>query len=286
MVSELARSSDKLTLGGEQRMLSVMFTDIRSFSKHSEELSPSELTSRLNRFFTPMTDQIQHHRGTIDKYIGDCIMAFWNAPLTDAEHGRHACQAALAMRRAVVVFNQELEAETKAAGTHFREFRIGMGLSCGECLVGNMGSTRRFSYSALGEAVNQASRIEGQCKPYGVDIIVAGAMRQRAPDLAYLFLDRVRLVGASEPTELHFLVGDAAMAQSPAFAAWREAQDAMHQAILARDWPAAERHLELAREAAGPGFEKLYALYAERLAYFRAEPPDPGWDGVVVATEK
>jgi adenylate cyclase len=190
------------------------------------------------------------------------------------------------MRRAVVVFNQELEAETKAAGTHFREFRTGIGLSCGECLVGNMGSNRRFSYSALGEAVNQASRIEGQCKPYAVDIIVSGAMRQRAPDFAYLFLDRVRLVGASEPTELHFLVGDAAMAKSEAFIAWREAQNAMHQAILARDWDAAERHLQAAHDAGGPDYDKLYALYQERINYFHAEPPDQGWDGVVVATEK
>ncbi|HKY94933.1 MAG TPA: adenylate/guanylate cyclase domain-containing protein [Kiloniellales bacterium] len=286
MVSELARSSEKLTLGGEQRMLSVMFTDIRSFSKHSEELSPAELTSRLNRFFTPMTDQIQSHRGTIDKYIGDCIMAFWNAPLTDAEHGRHACQAALAMRKAVVAFNEELEAETKAAGTHFREFKIGIGLSCGECLVGNMGSNRRFSYSALGEAVNQASRIEGQCKPYGVDIIVSGPLRARAPDLAYVFLDRVRLVGASEATELYFLVGDATLAKAPAFVAWQEAQDAMRAAMLARNWAMAEQHLQAAHDAAGPNYDKLYALYQERINDFRAEPPGETWDGIVVATEK
>jgi len=286
MVSELARSSDKLTLGGEQRMLSVMFTDIRSFSKHSEELSPAELTSRLNRFFTPMTDQIQGHRGTIDKYIGDCIMAFWNAPLTDAEHGRHACQAALSMRKAVVVFNEELEAETKAAGTHFRPFRIGIGLSCGECLVGNMGSNRRFSYSALGEAVNQASRIEGQCKTYAVDIIVSGALKARAPDLAYVFLDRVRLVGASEPTELHFLVGDAQLAKAPAFVAWREAQDAMLAAMVARDWERAEQQLMAAHDAAGPNYDKLYAIYQERLNYFRSEPANETWDGVVEATEK
>jgi adenylate cyclase len=286
MVSELARSSDKLTLGGEQRMLSVMFTDIRSFSKHSEELSPAELTSRLNRFFTPMTDQIQSHRGTIDKYIGDCIMAFWNAPLSDAEHGRHACQAALAMRKAVVAFNQELEAETKAAGTHFREFKIGIGLSCGECLVGNMGSTRRFSYSALGESVNQASRIEGQCKTYAVDMIVSGAMRARAPDLAYVFLDRVRLVGASEATELYFLVGDATLAKAPAFVAWREAQDAMLAAMLARNWTVAEQQLQAAHDAAGPNYDKLYAIYQERINDFLAEPPGETWDGIVVATEK
>jgi len=286
MVSELARSSNKLTLGGEQRMLSVMFTDIRSFSKHSEELSPTELTSRLNRFFTPMTDQIQSHRGTIDKYIGDCIMAFWNAPLTDAEHGRHACQAALDMRRAVVAFNKELEAETKAAGTHFRAFQIGIGLSCGECLVGNMGSNRRFSYSALGEAVNQASRIEGQCKSYSVDIIVSGQLRARAPELAYIFLDRVRLVGASEPTELYFLVGDAGLAQSPGFVAWREAQEAMLAAMLARDWETAERQLMAAHDAGGPNYDKLYAMYRERLNEFRAEPPEQSWDGIVVATEK
>ena len=286
MVSELARSSDKLTLGGEQRMLSVMFTDIRSFSKHSEELSPAELTSRLNRFFTPMTDQIQSHRGTIDKYIGDCIMAFWNAPLTDAEHGRHASQAALAMRKAVVAFNQELEAETKAAGTHFREFKIGIGLSCGECLVGNMGSNRRFSYSALGEAVNQASRIEGQCKTYAVDIIVSGQLRARSPELAYIFLDRVRLVGASEATELYFLVGDAVLAKAPAFVAWREAQDAMLAAMLARKWEEAERQLQAAHDAAGPNYDRLYALYQERINDFIAEPPGEHWDGIVVATEK
>src|SRR5204862_1228361 len=148
LVEELTRDPSRLKLGGDLRMMTLLFCDIRGFTSISEQLksNPQGLTRLLNRFLTPMTDIILSRRGTIDKYIGDCIMAFWNAPLDDPDHAEHACESAMAMVAELDRVNGALAAEAAAYGRAFQPLAIGIGLNTGACVVGNMGSDERFSY--------------------------------------------------------------------------------------------------------------------------------------------
>ena len=203
LVARLAEDPGQLKLGGEKRTLSVLFCDVRGFTTIAEGLKddPEQLTHLINRLLTPLSEVVLSHGGTIDKYIGDCIMAFWNAPLEDAEHALHAVSAGLAMLAAIDALNLELEAEAKAAGTPFMPLRIGIGINTGDCVVGNMGSTRRFDYSALGDAVNLASRLEGASKQFGVPFLLgeatAALVRDRFPVLE---LDRITVKGRNTGT--------------------------------------------------------------------------------------
>jgi adenylate cyclase len=177
VVDRLARDPTALKLGGERRTLTILFCDVRGFTTISESLKddPERLTALMNRLLNPLSDAILAENGTIDKYIGDCIMAFWNAPLDDPDHARHAASAALRMLDAVDGLNTELAAETAADGGHALQLAVGIGINTGECVVGNMGSDRRFDYSALGDAVNLASRLEGASKDLGVPLVLAAA---------------------------------------------------------------------------------------------------------------
>src|SRR5208282_4953682 len=150
-----------------------------------ERLDAHGLTSFINRFLTPMTDAILAARGTVDKYMGDAIMAFWNAPLDDQAHAEHACRAALTMRGELVRLNEGWRQEAAAEGRSFAQVRIGIGLNTGNCCVGNLGSEQRFDYSVLGDDVNLASRLEGQSKTYGVEIVVGENTREKAPNFSY-----------------------------------------------------------------------------------------------------
>ena len=172
IVEQLSRNPKLLKLGGELRELTVMFSDIRDFTKISEKLDPQALTHLINSILTPLTDAIYRRKGTVDKYIGDCIMAFWNAPLSDAEHGRNSLLAALGMREALAEANRRLAEEAAKAGHAFSPVGVGIGINSGPCSVGNMGSQQRFAYSALGDTVNLASRLESLTRAYGVEIIV------------------------------------------------------------------------------------------------------------------
>lgn len=209
LVARLAEDPGQLKLGGEKRTLSVLFCDVRGFTTIAEGLKddPEHLTQLINRLLTPLSDVVLSHGGTIDKYIGDCIMAFWNAPLEDAEHAPHAVSAGLAMLAAIDALNLELEAEAKAAGAPFMPLRIGIGINTGDCVVGNMGSTRRFDYSALGDAVNLASRLEGASKQFGVPLLLgeatAGLVADRFPILE---LDRITVKGRSAGTAVATVV--------------------------------------------------------------------------------
>ena len=182
VVEELARDPARLKLGGEERELTVMFTDVRGFTTISEQFDPQGLTRFMNRFLTPMTDIILAERGTIDKYMGDAIMAFWNAPLDVPDHAARACRAALAMQAQLKELNVAWRDQAHQEGRNHIPVMIGIGLNTGSASVGNFGSGQRFTYTALSDDVNLASRLEGQCKTYGVDIIVGDDTRQRAPD--------------------------------------------------------------------------------------------------------
>jgi adenylate cyclase len=210
MVDRLVGNPTALALEGERKGLTVLFSDIRSFTSMGERYAddPVGLTRLLNRYFTAMTEEILARDGTIDKYIGDAIMAFWNAPLDDPEHPRHACLAALGMLRRLAALNRELAAELAAQGQDFAPLRIGIGIETGEAFVGNMGSAQRFNYSVIGDAVNVASRLESSSKTYGFPIIVGSHVRAACPELAFLELEAAQLRGRQQTTDVHALVGD------------------------------------------------------------------------------
>jgi adenylate cyclase len=240
----------------------------------------------MNRYLTPMTDAIMGRGGTVDKYIGDAIMAFWNAPLDDPQHAVHACQAALDMRERLAALNGELAAEAEAAGTAPVRISIGIGINSAECCVGNMGSQQRFDYSVLGDGVNLAARIEGQTKYYGVTMLVGEDTRVLAPEFAALEIDLVQVKGKSKPTRLYVLLGDRAHAQSEAFKRLSALQAAFLAAYRTRGWDEAERLLAEVRDLGAAPLAGPCAIYAARIAQFRKEPPPPDWTGIYVAETK
>ena len=227
VVERLTRQPDRLVLGGESRELTVMFCDLRDFTGLSEGLDAQQVINFMNDYLTPMTDLILASNGTIDKYMGDAIMAFWNAPLNDPDHGRSACLTALAMCVALKTFNGERDAAAEAQGTQTRTAKFGIGLNTGVCSVGNLGSMRRFDYSAIGDPVNVASRLEGLTKFYGLELLIAEETQREAPDLAWLEVDIVQVKGRDTPTRIFTLAGDQDVAVSKAFYELRSSHDDM-----------------------------------------------------------
>jgi class 3 adenylate cyclase len=286
LVKRLADDPSHLKLGGEMRILTLMFSDIRSFTTLSERFDAQELTHFVNRFMTPMSDAILAAGGTIDKYMGDAIMAFWNAPVDDPAHPEHACRAALAMRSELVRFNTTLHAEAEAAARPFIPVRIGIGLNTGECCVGNMGTPQRLNYSVLGDEVNVCSRLEGQSKTYGVDIVIGELTAGEVAGFASLELDLILVKGKTRPVRIYTLVGDETVAANPAFAALKLSHDAMLAAYRAQKWHAARQYLHACRAEAPELTMPLYALYEHRIREFQAAPPPADWDGVYTATAK
>ncbi len=201
LVDQLARDPSKLKLGGEKREISILFCDVRGFTTIAEQLKddPQQLTMLINRLLTPLSDIVLSHGGTIDKYIGDCLMAFWNAPLDDPAHAMHAVSAALDMLDSMQALNDQLKAEAQAAGRPYYPLVIGIGINTGECVVGNMGSTSRFDYSALGDAVNLAARLEGASRDYGVSLLLGERTAKAVRDTFAVFeLDRIMVKGKTE----------------------------------------------------------------------------------------
>jgi len=204
LVEQLADDPDRLQLGGEMKSMTFLFCDIRGFTAISEtfKTDPQGLTKLINKFLTPMTDIIMDRQGTIDKYMGDCIMAFWNAPLDDPDHPHHACESALAMFKFLPELNGQIEAEAKANDRQFHPIKVGIGINTGECVVGNMGSQKRFDYSVLGDAVNLASRLEGQSKNYGVNTVIGEETYKAAPEFAMIELDLIAVKGKAEAVRI------------------------------------------------------------------------------------
>ena len=275
VVSRLTRDPRGLVLGGEQRELTVMFTDIRNFSAIAERMSAQDLTRFMNRYLSPMTEIVLAHAGTVDKYIGDAIMAFWNAPLPDPAHAEHAVRAALAMLAAL----PGLRSELAATDADLPPIRCGIGLASGPCVVGNLGSNLRFDYSALGDDVNLASRLEGLTKLYGLDILATEGTRRLAPDMAWLTVDTVVVAGRTAATQVATLVGDETLAGSDDFRALSAAHDAMLVVYRSGHFDAALASIGLLRATAPASLSAMYDAYAQRCRA-AMEQTSEGWDPI------
>lgn len=286
VVAELTRNPSKLVLGGETRDITIMFCDIRGFTALSEGLGAAELTRFVNAYLDPLSAIVLDHRATLDKYIGDAIMAFWNAPLDEPGHARQAALAALAMTRELERLNAGWRKDAEAAGRVFREVRFGIGLATGPCSVGNFGSARRFDYSAFGDDVNLASRLEGAGKTYGVTILAAEATRAAAPDLAWLEVDRVRVRGKSEAVRIFTLAGDAACAASGAFRRLAARHGNLVHAFRERRFAEAAAEADRIADEAPSDLKPLYLYYTAASGQFMRTPPPEDWDGVTELTGK
>jgi len=286
VVDRLVEQPERLVLGGETRELTVLFSDLRNFSVLSEGMSAHELTQFMNAYLTPMTDAILDYEGTVDKYIGDAIMAFWNAPLDIAAHPQKAVSAALAMRSALAEFNEMRAARSRDAGLAHRTAVMGIGIHVGPCSVGNMGSTRRFDYSILGDTVNLASRLEGVSKIFDVDIIVSASVREAARQCAWLDLGQVVVVGRSSPTVVFTVAGDEVFARSDEFREWKAAHEEMRGSYEGKRFAeAAATAAKLAARVA-PRWRGLYMRLADRYAVLsRAQLPDD-WSPVWILDNK
>jgi adenylate cyclase len=275
-VAQMRDSGERFTMEGESRELTVMFCDVRNFTAHSENLSPRQISAMLNAYLTTMTAVIHEHRhGTIDKYVGDAIMAFWGAPEPNPEHARGAVEAALAMQARMPQLAKDF------AKRGWPAFRIGIGINTGTMSIGDMGSKFRKAYTVLGDAVNLASRLEGLTKEYGVGIIVGENTARAVPDFAWREIDRVRVVGKATYITIYEPLGPAS---NTAIAA----ELALHRQALAsyrkRDFEAAEAGFA-ALAAAHPA-TALYDYFRTRCAAFRSSPPPPAWEGSTVFATK
>ncbi|HVI27904.1 adenylate/guanylate cyclase domain-containing protein [Hansschlegelia sp.] len=274
LVERLASDPAALKLGGERRTLTILFCDVRGFTTLAERMKddPERLTSLVNRLLGPLSEAVLAEGGTIDKYIGDCVMAFWNAPLDTPDHAERAVAAALGMLKAVDRLNGELAAEG-AAGEAPLRLAIGVGVNTGDCVVGNLGSDRRFDYTAVGDAVNLASRLEGASKLYGVPLLIGAATATRVTR-PLVELDRIAVKGKADGVAVFTALDGAAPAEQELFlAAYRAGRWNEAEAALA----SLQTHPTLAAYAARMG---------ERLASVRRAPPAAGWTGVFAATEK
>ncbi len=270
LVEEIDTSGAEVSLEGETREMSVLFSDVRSFTTISEGLDARELTHLMNEFLTPVTRAIQEHRGTIDKYMGDCVMAFWGAPLDDEEHARHALLSAFDMLSAVTSLDDEFERKG------WPKIRVGVGISSGDMNVGNMGSEFRVAYTVMGDTVNLGSRLEGLTKQYGVDIIVSTRTEELVPEFAFRELDLVRVKGKNEPVAIYEPLGLATELDANTARDLEDYVSAL-QAYRHGHFDLAEENFSELKERRP---EPLYTVYLDRIGAFRREPPADDWDGV------
>ena len=270
LVDEMSRDPAHYSMEAESREMTVLFTDVRGFTTISEGLDPKALSQLMNEFLTPLTEVIYRHRGTIDKYMGDCIMAFWGAPLPDPLHARTGILAGLEMQKTL----KDLQPRFKAR--NWPEIHIGVGLNTGRMSVGNMGSRIRLAYTVMGDAVNLASRLEGLTKVYGADIIVGEDTRAGVSDVVFREIDRVRVKGKDaavaifEPLGLRDEVDPARLDEIESF-------HQMLELYRSQNWEMAERQL-LDLQKMSPD-RRLYQTFLERIAFLRAHPPGSEWDG-------
>ena len=292
LVEKLVQNTEALKLGGEMRDMSVLFCDIRGFTTISEQLDAGHLTQFINQFLTYMTKVILNEKGTIDKYIGDCIMALWSAPLEDNDHAMNACNAALKMLERLTVFNEQQKLVAKQENTPYIEVGIGIGINSGICCVGNMGSDMRFDYSVLGDNVNLASRLEGQSKVYHVDIIISEytlanmKARNQQQNFAILELDVIRVKGKRQPVRIYTVLGSGTIAQSHDFLQLAELHSDMMKNYYLQNWQEVLLLIKACYALDKFGLSDFYRVYQQRVESFITTPPESTWDGVYVATAK
>jgi adenylate cyclase len=277
LVKEMSENPESFSLESQNRELTVLFSDVRDFTSISEGLGAGELSQLMDAYLGAMTRVIYDHRGTVDKYIGDAIMAFWGAPIHDQNHARNAVYGALAMASQVRVLSKEFRQRG------WPELHVGMGINTADMNVGNMGSQFRHAYTVLGDGVNLASRLEGLTKNYGVSIIVSRATRDAVPTLAYRELDRVRVKGRHEPVSIYEPLGPLDEVDDKT----RDELELHREALKlyrTRNWELAElQFLNLGKRSPQ---RFLYKLYIERINHFRDDPPPADWDGVHTHLEK
>ncbi|KAA3622739.1 MAG: adenylate/guanylate cyclase domain-containing protein [Proteobacteria bacterium] len=271
LVDEMSRDPGAYSLEGEKRALTVLFSDVRNFTAISESMDPHELTRMMNSFLTPLTRAVHQNKGTIDKYMGDAMMAFWGAPLPDPEHAEHAVETSLRM---VDIINS-LQARFHAEG--WAEIRVGIGINTGEMSVGNMGSEFRVAYTVMGDSVNLGSRLEGLTKRYGVSIIVSEYTVEHTPSFFHLELDQVRVKGKAKPVAIYTPIGkrDRIPPDITAFA--ERHADALR---CFRERRFDEAFEWFSRKPVLDMLHGTYAVYRERIDTYRDAPPPDDWDGV------
>ena len=280
VVAELIADPSKLNLGGEKREMTALFTDLRSFSTISENIDPTHLVQILNKYLTAMGNIIMNNQGTIDKFIGDAIVAFFGAPIYHGDHAKLACFSALAMKKAEEELNSQLIAEGLSPTPLFTR----IGVNTGEMAVGNMGSANKMNYTVMGNAVNLAARLEGVNKQYQTSIIISEFTKNHT-DNTFLCrqLDRIRVVGINKPILIYELMGIADKADQDDLIfheKWKEAMTHFEQRLFSQ---AADLFSSLADKHPN---DSVAALYKNRCACFLKEPPQPDWDGVFSFSEK
>ena len=270
LVDEMVKDAGTYSMKATTKELTVMFCDMRGFTQMSETMEPTQLQALLNTVFSRLTDQIRSNRGTIDKYMGDCVMAFWGAPVDTPAHATLAVKTALEMATAIRLLNEEHRAKG------LPEIGIGIGLNTGTMCVGDMGSDIRRSYTVIGDSVNLGSRLEGLSKTYGVDIVVSETTRKQAPEFAWQELDKVRVKGKDKAVGIFWpqpVFAPSESDKSSELKIWAQTLKAYRM----QDWDQCDvQLLNLQRLNAK---KYLYQLYAERVASMRLLPFDPEWDG-------
>jgi adenylate cyclase len=277
VVGELSERPQQVSMEGDSREMTILFSDVRGFTTISEGLDPKELSLLMNDFLTPLSRIVYKHRGTIDKYMGDCIMAFWGAPLPDEGHAHNAIVTGLEMLKTL----DELQPHFKARG--WPPIHVGVGLNTGRVSVGNMGSEVRVAYTVMGDAVNLASRLEGITKEYGVGIVVGENTKAAAPGFVYRDLDLVKVKGKDEPVAIFEPLGLAGEVDESVLEELKLFQKVL-RAYRKQEWEKVELQL-FSLQKMYPE-TKLYKVYAERVEYFRNNSPGPEWDGVFVFKTK
>jgi adenylate cyclase len=271
LVDKMAENPEKYSMEGKREDLTVLFSDVRGFTTISESLDPHELSAYINEYLTTMSLVIRNNRGTLDKYIGDAIMAFWGAPVTDPAHHRNGVITAMQMQEKATALNEEFRKRG------WPEFKIGVGLNSGVMSVGDMGSKVRKAYTVMGDPVNLGSRLEGITKQYGVGILVGESTKKAVSDVVFREIDRVRVKGKDEPIAIFEPIGMEGQVDKNTLdeiKLWHQSL----KAYRAQDWDQAELQL-FNLQRMNPACS-LYKIFSEKIAENRANPPGPGWDGV------
>jgi len=271
LVERMSANPEQYSMKGERREMTVLFSDVRGFSNLAEGMDPEQLSALMNELLTALTQVIHDNHGTIDKYMGDAIMAFWGAPLHDPRHASGAVTAALEMVAAV----ERVQEDFRQRG--WPAIRMGIGLNSGPMNVGDMGSEFRMAYTVLGDSVNVGSRLEGLTRAYGVDVVVSESTRDAAPGFYYRLLDRVRVKGRDTPLDIYQPIGPAEDVSEQTRRELARYDEALEQ-YRAREWNAAQDCFRALSDEFGDN--ELYRMYLDRIDHFVSEPPPPEWDGV------